>query len=64
MQIAQRVLTKVRGPENQLGEILSDKSFKNIYQIFDEYRDLSEFNLCREIVVQKQRELESYGYCI
>ena len=64
LQIAQRVLTKVRGPENQLGEILSDKSSKNIYQIFDEYQDLSEFKLCREIVVQKQRELESYGYCI
>lgn len=64
LQIAQRVLTKVRGPENQLGEILKDKSSKNIYQIFDEYKDLSEFNLCREIVAQKQRELESYGYCI
>lgn len=64
LQIAQRVLTKVRGPENQLGEILSEKSPKNIYQIFDDYQDLSGFNLCREIVVQKQRELESYGYCI
>lgn len=28
LQIAQRVLTKVRGPENQLGEILNDKSSK------------------------------------
>ena len=64
LQIAQRVLTKVRGPENQLGEILNDKSSKNIYQIFNEYQDLSEFKLCREIVVQKQRELESYGYCV
>ena len=64
LQVAQRVLTKVRGPENQLGEILSDKSSRNIYQVFDEYQDLSEFKLCREIVVQKQRELESYGYCI
>ena len=54
----------MRGPENQLGEILSDKSSRNIYQVFDEYQDLSEFKLCREIVVQKQRELESYGYCI
>lgn len=64
LQIAQRVLTKVRGPENQLGEILNDKNDSNIYKIFDKYQDLSEFNLCREIVVQKQRELESYGYCI
>lgn len=64
LQIAQRVLTKVRGPENQLGEILSSKSEKNIYQIFDEYKELSDFRTCRDIVRQKQKELESYGYCI
>ena len=64
LQIAQRVLTKVRGPENQLGEILSDKTSNNINQIFEKYQDLSEFKLCKEIVIQKQRELESYGYCI
>lgn len=64
LQIAQRVLTKVRGPENQLGEILNSKSDKNIIQIFDEYKELSDFNICREIVLQKQKELESYGYCI
>lgn len=64
LQIAQRVLTKVRGPENQLGEILSSKSEKNIGHIFDEYKELSDFKICREIVLQKQKELESYGYCI
>ncbi len=64
LQIAQRVLTKVRGPENQLGEILSSKSEKNINQIFDGYGTLSDFKICREIVLQKQKELESYGYCI
>ena len=40
LQIAQRVLTKVRGPENQLGEILDEKSENNIYLIFDKYHDL------------------------
>ncbi|MBD5448924.1 MAG: hypothetical protein HDR28_01950 [Lachnospiraceae bacterium] len=64
LQIAQRVLTKVRGPENQLGEILYSKSEKSIIQIFDEYKELSDFKICREIVLQKQKELESYGYCI
>ena len=63
LQIAQRVLTKVRGPENLLGEILNSKSDKNIIQIFDEYKELSDFKICREIVLQKQKELESYGYC-
>ena len=64
LQIAQRVLTKVRGPENQLGEILDEKSENNIYFIFDKYHDLSKFSICRDIVQQKQKELESYGYCI
>lgn len=64
LQIAQRVLTKVRGPENQLGQILNNRNEVNIYKIFDEYQDLSEFTICRGIVDQKQRELESYGYCI
>lgn len=64
LQIAQRVLTKVRGPENQLGEILDEKSENNIYLIFDKYHSLSKFSICRDIVQQKQKELESYGYCI
>lgn len=63
-QIAQRVLTKVRGPENQLGDILSEKSEFNFYKIFDEYHALSKFDKCRAVVRQKQKELESYGYCI
>lgn len=64
LQIAQRVLTKVRGPENQLGDILAGKNGKNLIQIFDEYEDLSDFVTSRETVLQKQKELESYGYCI
>lgn len=64
LQIAQRVLTKVRGPENQLGQILDEKSENNMYSIFNKYHDLSEFNICRGIVQQKQKELEVYGYCI
>ncbi len=64
LQIAQRVLTKVRGPENQMGQILDEKSENNMYLIFDKYYELSEFNICRNIVQQKQKELEVYGYCI
>ena len=55
LQIAQRVLTKVRGPENQLGEILDEKSENNIYLIFDKYHDLSKFSICRDIVQQQSR---------
>lgn len=57
-------LWNLPNPENQLGEILNSKSEKNIGHIFDEYKKLSDFKICREIVLQKQKELESYGYCI
>jgi hypothetical protein len=63
-QIMQRVLTKVRGPESQIGDILNGDSENNIIAIFDEFRELSDFERCRAVVRQKQKELETYGYCI
>ena len=63
-QICQRVLTKVRGPENQLGSILNGDSEINFERIFDKYSSLSDFTRSRNIVKQKQKELETYGYCI
>lgn len=63
-QIVQRVLTKVRGPESQLGNILCYDSENNFYKIFDKYEDLSDFEKCRKIIAQKQKEIETYGYCI
>ncbi len=63
-QIVQRVLTKVRGPENQLGSILNKDSDNNFYYIFDKYSDLSDFVRCRNMIEQKQKELGAYGYCI
>ena len=63
-QIVQRILTKVRGPENQLGEILRYDSAENFEKIFNKYKDLSDFEKCRKEIVQKQKELETYGYCI
>lgn len=63
-QIVQRVLTKVRGPESQLGYILKRESDNNFYKIFEEYSELSEFENCIKVIEQKQKELEAYGYCI
>ena len=64
IQVAQRVLTKVRGSENELGDILDSSSGEGIESILDKYRSLSEFNRCREKIKQKQKELKAYGYCI
>ncbi len=63
-QIVQRILTKVRGPENQLGQILQDDSEENFERIFNKYKELSDFEQCRKEIAQKQKELETYGYCI
>jgi len=63
-QLVQRVLTKVRGPENQLGSILQPDSEENFEKIFNKYNDLSDFEKCRKQIAQKQKELETYGYCI
>lgn len=63
-QVVQRVLTKVRGPESQLGAILDKNSTNNFERIFDQYQDLSDFDKCREMITQKQKELKAYGYCI
>lgn len=64
IQVAQRVLTKVRGSENELGDILSQNGSQSFEQIFDKYSDLSSFVKCREVLKQKQKELKAYGYCI
>lgn len=63
-QIKQRVLTKVRGPESQVGGILNVNSDENFIKLFDQYNELSDFEECRKVVLDKQKELESYGYCI
>lgn len=63
-QIVQRVLTKVRGPESQLGFIIDKPSELTFEKIFDRYEELSDFKMSREVVKQKQRELNAYGYCV
>lgn len=64
LQIAQRVMTKVRGSENELGEVLDVNSENSFESILDKYSDLSSFEKCRELLRQKQKELKAYGYCI
>ena len=67
IQVAQRILTKVRGREEQLKEILADEEEKtenSLYSVFDHYTMLSDFAECRKIVRKKRKELVIYGYCI
>ena len=63
-QIMQRVLTKVRGPENQLGDILKEANENSLPKILEKYEHLSKFKKCKAVLKQKEKELETYGYCI
>ncbi|MDO5521060.1 MAG: hypothetical protein Q4G58_11270 [bacterium] len=63
-QIVQRVLTKVRGPETGLGNLLGNDPEVSILPIFDKYSHLSMFKKSRQVVEDKKKELEVYGYCV
>ncbi len=65
-QIAQRILTKIRGPEEQLkGIFLSDAQKPNdLTTLLDSFSDISSFDRSRKIIEQKENELNIYGYCL
>ncbi|MCI9128132.1 MAG: AAA domain-containing protein [Eubacterium sp.] len=65
-QIAQRILTKIRGPEEQLkGVFLSNAQKPNILTaLLDSFCDISNFDRSRKIIEQKENELKIYGYCL
>lgn len=71
LQILQRVLTKIRGPQEQMQELIGiynkeDDTVNSsiIIDKLDEYNDLSYFNKTRECIKQKAKELKIYGYTI
>ncbi|MPM11689.1 hypothetical protein SDC9_58039 [bioreactor metagenome] len=67
LQIVQRVLTKLRGPKEQLKGILdmdSNSEFSSFYSIIEKYKDVSEFKNTIETLEVKKQELEVYGYTL
>lgn len=70
-QLVQRVLTKIRGSEEQLGDFLGkwDKlgnKLENsiLEEILDKYLDYSNFEYSRKLIKQKSRELTLHGFTI
>lgn len=71
MQIVQRILTKIRGSEEQIRRLVGDteSSDQNNFQgeladIFDKYLDTSQFEKSREVLARKARELDLYGFTV
>ena len=64
-QVAQRILTKIRGPEEQLKELFQTQEQKNaLITLLDKFNDISKFERCRQAITQKEKELKVYGYCL
>lgn len=65
-QVAQRILTKIRGPEEQLKELFQEAEGNQnvLIALFDSYSDISAFDRCRKAIKQKEKELRVYGYCL
>lgn len=71
MQIVQRVLTKVRGSEEQIRALVgstqskdTNDSYGELADIFDKYSDTSHFEKSREVLARKARELDLYGFTV
>lgn len=67
LQIVQRVLTKLRGPKEQLKGILGleeNPEENSFYDIIAQYQDISDFKNTLEMLDRKKQELEIYGYTL
>ncbi|KPB06085.1 McrB family protein [Bacillus sp. CHD6a] len=69
LQVVQRVLTKVRGSEDQLKELLGRYNREKdtvegslIIRLFDRYTNISIFKESRNVIKQKAKELKYNGY--
>ncbi|ART75246.1 McrB family protein [Sutcliffiella horikoshii] len=69
LQVVQRVLTKVRGSEDQLRDLLGRYNREkdtvegsSIIRLFDRYTSVSIFKESRNVIKQKAKELKYNGY--
>lgn len=71
IQVLQRILTKVRGAEDLLIDLLGTfipteetVSGSKIFEVFDRYKEVSDFYQARVAVIEKAKELRRNGYTI
>lgn len=70
-QIAQRILTKLRGSEAQLKYLLGDFDLESgevknsdLLHCFDAFSDISIFKKSKQIIINKSKEIRIHGYTI
>ncbi|MGE7273615.1 McrB family protein [Brevibacillus panacihumi] len=68
IQVVQRILTKLRGPEGLLkgliGKIVEDKPTGSIYAHLDTHKGISDFEKSKQVLIQKAKELKVNGFTI
>jgi len=71
LQIVQRILTKLRGPEEQLKNLLGSVNSRTmqvegglIEEVMGKFSDVSSFEQTGEVIINKARELKLYGYSV
>ncbi|NGQ97509.1 AAA domain-containing protein [Brevibacillus sp. SYP-B805] len=68
LQIVQRVLTKLRGPEGLLkslvGKLVEDKPNGSIYALLEKHEGISKFTKSKQVLIQKAKELKVNGFTI
>jgi hypothetical protein len=68
IQVVQRILTKLRGPEGLLkgliGKISEDRVEGVFYQLIEKYSNVSKFTKTRSTIYQKSKELKVNGFTV
>lgn len=71
LQVVQRILTKLRGPEDQLKPLLGSFNTKTaqldegiLFKVLEKFSDVSQFEQTDEIITLKAKELKMYGYTV
>lgn len=61
-EIAQRILPRLRGTREMIGDLIDEQSERSIFHILNKFSNISEFNTTREILNKKNKELEVFGF--
>ncbi|WP_136608757.1 McrB family protein [Paenibacillus dokdonensis] len=68
IQVVQRILTKLRGPEGLLkgliGKITDDRVEGLLYELFERYENVSKFTKTKSTIFQKAKELKVNGFTL
>lgn len=71
LQVVQRILTKVKGPEDRLKPVLGEYNAKTntidggvIYTVLEEFSGVADFAHTRAVLSIKAKELKNYGYTL